>query len=244
MATPTNDNATNESTRTENTTMETTHNEDIRRGGGDSGGRSGGDTSGGGKMTEKDRNDRLAGDGLPGDDRDAGPSGEEEVMETESGEEDDNMTEVNEHGRRTYNFRKEEGTHGPVFWRQTHKGHWVFREDGYYKTNKGYNAMLRLEVRQQRGKKIGEEEWGVLDMSNGEPIDSTKRTVRGKEGIDEDGWWQEEDGPNNMGGYFYKEKLTKKQVERIRNKRQQGERVYVDLNGNIEPQEFNPTVLE
>ena len=224
MATPNNDNATNETTRTTEMTTETTHDEDTRRGGGDSGERSGGDTTREGEMTEKDRNDRLAGGGLPGDDGDASPhEDEEKVAENETGEEDDNMVEVDENGRRTYNFRKEEGTHGPVFWRKTNKGHWIFKEDGYYKTNKGQNEILTLEVKQQRGRETKEEEWGVIDMTDGEPIDSTKRTVRGKEGIDEDGWWQEEDGPNNTGGHFHKEQLTKKQVERIRNKHQQGE---------------------
>ena len=40
------------------------------------------------------------------------------------------------------------------------------------------------------------------------------------------------------------EVLSSRQVERIRNKMQQGEEVYVDIEGNIEPQDFNVTGLE
>lgn len=153
-------------------------------------------------------------------------------------EESNGLIEFNEHGLYRYNFEKEAGTHGPVFWRQTHRGHWIRKGDTYYWTNRGHDEMLNLEAKQVLGKTIEEDEWGEIDMGRGEPLDNTWREVRGKEGIDEEGWWQEP-GRRNSGNAFHREILTQTQVDRIRMRKQRGEKVYVDTDGNIEPNEFN-----
>ncbi len=101
--------------------------------------------------------------------------------------------------------------------------------------------MLSLKAKQVVGKVIAEEEWGKIDMTRGEPLDNTWREVRGKEGINEEGWWQVP-CKRNMGNAFHREKLTPVQVDRIGIRKQRGEKVYININGNIKPTEINSRV--
>ena len=89
-------------------------------------------------------------------------------------------------------------------------------------------------------------EGGATDSEGPRPGDTLNRAVRGKLGIDETGVWQDEQGS------FFIDELTEGQKARIRKKRKDGEELFVDGNGVVEPdvnsermsQDVEPTPTE
>ena len=200
MATPSEGKATNESTNMNETTTKETQGKSAMSVGGEGGESSGGDTMSDSGAVTNDRNDVFVDNGAANDSvRGHGNTGKMR------GEKTGDKASYDAISTDSYNDE------GKLKWRQCEQKKWIFSKGAYYSTDLTHLTFYDLYKREGKGEKIRNEEWGNLDYSDGEPVDRADRKTKGKEGIDDEGWWQD------MEEKFHQEVLSAKQVERIKN---------------------------